>query len=648
MNDETLLEVVLWYAAHGLAVHPLHSVVDGACTCGRANCASPGKHPRLADWPNKATSDPETIRGWWAENPDANVGCVPSRSGLIVIDVDPRNGGTDTWRELMAEHGAVIEDTVICETGGGGLHLYYRVNGHSVSKGELGAGVEVKNRANVVMPPSVHPSGNTYGWALGSGPHEREIADLPAALAELLTNPGGSNGHRVASPGGIRHLAAAELHRLTLALAALADRRTREYADWLHVGMALSELPEDVGLRLWYDFSARCPDLYDRAMCDTKWATFTPADGYTLASIFYWADEDSPGWRPAPPAPEEPEWLADGPPPCAGLTQGDSNAGYTPPMGTHPKRTRLLTVSADELLTREWPDPPWLVEGLLPVGMTVLAGRSKVGKSWLCLQLAQAVATGGAFLNVAVSRASVLYLALEDGPRRLQNRMKAQGWKVGRGLCDFLHASGARQQLGALNKGGAHKLTQALKAEGYKLAIIDTFSRLFTGDQNDVSQVTMALGPLQEAAQDGGIGIVLVDHHNKMGLTTDSDPVLAILGSTAKGAVADCIWSLTRERGKAGASLTMVGRDDEDRTLSLAWDGLTKSWQCEGDADAMQLTPIQRLILDAVSGMGDTATCQNVADALGRDKGNTYRQLQEMVNLSMLVRQGVVYRAIEG
>ena len=170
-----LLKSALWYARRGIAIHPLRPR---------------DKVPTVTDWPDRASTDVATLRAWWAETPSANVGCVPSRSGLVVIDVDPRNGGMDTWREMKAEHGAGIEDTVICETGGGGLHLYYRANGHNVSNGGLGPGVEVKSLANIVMPPSVHPLGSTYGWAMGCGPHEREIADLPDRLAAIILAAG--------------------------------------------------------------------------------------------------------------------------------------------------------------------------------------------------------------------------------------------------------------------------------------------------------------------------------------------------------------------------------------------------------------------------------------------------------------------------
>ncbi len=77
-------------------------------------------------------------------------------------------------------------------------------------------------------------------------------------------------------------------------------------------------------------------------------------------------------------------------------------------------------VSAAELLATEFPDPRWAVPGLIPEGATVLAARPKIGKSWLMLATAIAVASGGRALgHVPCPPGDVLYLALEDTHRRL-------------------------------------------------------------------------------------------------------------------------------------------------------------------------------------------------------------------------------------
>ena len=80
--------------------------------------------------------------------------------------------------------------------------------------------------------------------------------------------------------------------------------------------------------------------------------------------------------------------------------------------------------TADRLMAEEFAPPRWAVPGLIPEGLSLLAGAPKAGKSWLALNLALGIAAGAPVLGeVAVDPGEVLYLALEDTPRRLQSRM---------------------------------------------------------------------------------------------------------------------------------------------------------------------------------------------------------------------------------
>jgi hypothetical protein len=341
----------------------------------------------------------------------------------------------------------------------------------------------------------------------------------------------------------------------------------------------------------------------------------------------------------------QPEWIVedDELPPA----EDDSgNGSHAEPLKLSERKWPVIT--ANELLTRDWPEPSWLVPGILPVGLCYLAGRPKVGKSWLAIQLAQAVCKGGVFLNEAVSAAPVLYLALEDQPRRLANRMKAQGWQAGAGVGDFMGARGARS-IGPLNKGGANKLVEIIHANAYRLVIIDTFSRLFTGDQNEGREITAALGPLQQEALSHEMAVMIIDHHNKMGAanpgTTDGDnldPVTNILGSTAKAALCDCIWGLYKQQGKGGATLAITGRDVDDRRLSLWYDKATSCWQAQGDSDMVKVTKGRAELMKVLADLGK-ATATEIANAIGRDRGNVHRSLQELVQAKILDKEDDYY-----
>ena len=115
-----------------------------------------------------ATTDPEAIRSWWTRFPDANIGIACGASGLVVLDIDPRNGGEDTLARLVARHGP-LPATLEARTGGSsqpGRHLYFRGD---LRKGVLGPGLDLQGAgAYVVAPPSVVVA--PYEWTTGGEP----------------------------------------------------------------------------------------------------------------------------------------------------------------------------------------------------------------------------------------------------------------------------------------------------------------------------------------------------------------------------------------------------------------------------------------------------------------------------------------------
>lgn len=193
----TMLDAALDYARRRWPVFPLHSIIDGRCSCGKDCGNNAGKHPHITDWPNQATTDPTTIRQWWTRWPGANIGVATGKaSGLVVLDVDPRHGGDDTLRELETQHGA-LSPTVEALTGGDGRHILFRYPGYSVKSGAsvLGPGLDVKaDGGYIVAAPSLHASGRRYAWEVSSHPDEVPIAEAPAWLLDKLRSVA-TNGH---------------------------------------------------------------------------------------------------------------------------------------------------------------------------------------------------------------------------------------------------------------------------------------------------------------------------------------------------------------------------------------------------------------------------------------------------------------------
>src|SRR6516225_8484706 len=107
---ETMLGTALAFARHGLAVFPLHYPVEHngqvACSCGRLCGKSAAKHPDARYAPNgvhSATIESGIIKLWWGLRvPEANLGVATDK--LVVVDVDPRHGGDESFRALEREH----------------------------------------------------------------------------------------------------------------------------------------------------------------------------------------------------------------------------------------------------------------------------------------------------------------------------------------------------------------------------------------------------------------------------------------------------------------------------------------------------------------------------------------------------------------
>ena len=100
------IDAALSYAANGWPVFPCHGVSGGACSCRIADCASPGKHPRIARGLHSASTDPAQISRWWERSPSSNIGVrTGAESGLVVLDIDPAHGGSRSIKALIDRHG---------------------------------------------------------------------------------------------------------------------------------------------------------------------------------------------------------------------------------------------------------------------------------------------------------------------------------------------------------------------------------------------------------------------------------------------------------------------------------------------------------------------------------------------------------------
>lgn len=164
------MTAALWYARNGIPVFP---------------CKAREKAPLTPHGFQDATTNEDPVRRWWTQWPNANIGIPTGRlTGLLAIDIDPRNGGDGALRELELQHGA-FPNTAAQLTGGGGRHLFFRYRGGPVPK-LLAKGIDLKaDGGYVIVPPSVHASGKSYQWS-DSRETLLDPAEIPGWLDERL------------------------------------------------------------------------------------------------------------------------------------------------------------------------------------------------------------------------------------------------------------------------------------------------------------------------------------------------------------------------------------------------------------------------------------------------------------------------------
>lgn len=291
------------------------------------------------------------------------------------------------------------------------------------------------------------------------------------------------------------------------------------------------------------------------------------------------------------------------------------------------------TWTGGELLRTAFSDPVWVVPGLLPAGFTVLAGRPKLGKSWLALQVASAVAAAGKVLEREANAHKVLYLALEDNERRIKERLQKQQAPE----LEDLHF---RFEWAPLTTPlGIDELNRAIDANGYGLVVVDTISRaLGEADQQDQATMNVRLGLLQRMAIERNIAVLVVDHHRKPGASA-GDVIDDVMGATSKTGVADAAMGLYRQRGQAEATLKVTGRDISDMELVLGWDHDLSCWQFLGDAATVREDSAQAGIVEALEELGGRASTKQLAEFMGHKPQNVSRELQELVAKGIVMKE---------
>ena len=208
-HAEKLTSGALWYASRGWKLLPCYGINSGGrCTCGgpHPEPKDAGKHPAIGEWNVRATDDVTTVTNWWSNGSENNIGVYCQGSGFIVVDIDPRSGGVDSFDQLESMLDTPLPPTVEAYTGvytyngvtARGRHLYFKVADGEQFQGNLKAaglgGIDIKHNGYIMLAPSRHVSGVQYEWRDGHAPWQLEMADAPENLLQIVRKRARRNG----------------------------------------------------------------------------------------------------------------------------------------------------------------------------------------------------------------------------------------------------------------------------------------------------------------------------------------------------------------------------------------------------------------------------------------------------------------------
>jgi len=301
-------------------------------------------------------------------------------------------------------------------------------------------------------------------------------------------------------------------------------------------------------------------------------------------------------------------------------------------------RLQLLipgAITGADLLDQEFPEPDWVIPEILPEGLALLAGKPKVGKSFLCMNLAVAVSLGDPFLgDIAVEPGRVVYLALEDNHVRLRDR-----------LAKILNGRHPPENLylvtdcPRLDKGGHERIENVLKSKPpVRILIIDTLGKIRHSKQTTRSVYDLDyrnLEGLQGLAMEYGVCILLVHHLRKQ---TSDDPLELVSGSTAITGCSDTAMILRRSNASLDATLHVTGRDVIQRDLALRFDAQTCTWINAGTPEFAGLSPERQRIIQLFKHENRVMGPTEIAELLAMDPANTKSLMSKMVNSGQLNR----------
>lgn len=524
-----------------------------------------------------ATTDLTQISEWWTRHPNANIGIACGASGIIVADLDIKNGvdGPGNWSTIV--DGVDHRPAVRVSTPSGGTHLLWRGAGVNSSNGEVAPGVDIKAEGGYIVAPGSEIDGVAYRTSDGKAlPRIEELPTASESLKSVQASRKAVERRMNDATGPGATIPAGNL--LSQLLAEPAAQGSRN--NWL------AEVAGHYASRHRGEF-----DLYERHLLLANHLLAEPLDeaefNKTLWSI--WNTEQA---KPQTVTEDEHAKAV-----AASVerkrVEHEARIQFALWQAEQDPAQPFDAGSLRDILARP-ADDAYRVEGLIPAeSSTVIMAKRKTGKTTFNLNLARALLLGGEFLGMFTThplRGNVAILNFEVTGRQLAS------WAADIGVPDdrlyLVNLRGRRNPL--THPADRAELAAQLKAQNVEALFVDPFGRAFAGNQNDAGEVSAWLVDLDAFARSevGATELILNVH---AGWNGDRSR-----GSSALEDWPDSIIRLTTKDDDENGSrfLSALGRDvdvPEDelhfdpttRLLSLTGTGSRRSKRTEKKIDSL-------------------------------------------------------------
>ena len=290
-------------------------------------------------------------------------------------------------------------------------------------------------------------------------------------------------------------------------------------------------------------------------------------------------------------------------------------------------------ITAAELQRKEFPPISYVVPGLIPEGLSILAGRPKVGKSWLALDVGIAVAAERVCLGERrPTSGDVLYAALEDNPRRLQRRIDKILSPVSAEWPKRLTLATTWRRL---DKGGVDDVVQwADGVTNPRLCILDILAGVRPIRTRDgYTEDYESLAALHRMANERGLAVLVLHHTRKM---EAEDPIDTISGTLGLAGCADT--ALVIGRAAQGTTLYVRGRDIEEAEHAVNFDKHSCRWTILGSAAEVHRSNERGKILDVLVNATELLGPQQISDRAQMKHDNVRYLLGQMAECGEVMK----------